>query len=141
GAKTCGGCHADIYKKQDSTNHAHSLRNPGDIDELFQPLPFAFQDRASQVRLIMRKGADNQLELAADKEGEHESLPIRWAFGSGVRGITLVGLRSDGAFAESRLSWFHFERAYSLTPGATRNDPQTVLEALGRTLTPKEAQE
>jgi hypothetical protein len=89
----------------------------------------------------MRKGADNQLELAADKEGEHESLTLRWAFGSGIRGITLVGLRRDGTFAESRLSWYPSDRAYSLTPGATRNDPQTALDALGRTLTAKEAQE
>ena len=141
GSQTCGGCHANISKKQELSNHALSLRAPGDIGEIYGSLPFQFQDRSSQAILTVRKNARNQLELEASKGGQRELLTLRWAFGSGVRGITPVGVRSDATIVESRLSWYPSEHAYSLTPGATKNDPQTAIESLGRTLSLEEAQQ
>jgi len=61
GSQTCGGCHANISKKQELSNHALSLRAPGDIGELYGSLPFQFQDRSSQAILTFRKNAGNQL--------------------------------------------------------------------------------
>ena len=141
GSKTCGGCHANISKKQELSNHALSLRTPGDIGELYGSLPFQFQDRSSQAILTLRKNAGNQLELEASKGVQRESLTLRWAFGSGVRGITPVGVRSDATFVESRLSWYPSEHAYSLTPGATRYDPKTTIESLGRALSLDDVQQ
>ena len=141
GSKTCAGCHADISKKQELSNHALSLRAPADIGELYRSLPFQFQDRSSQATLTFRKNDGNQLELESRKGDQSELLTLRWAFGSGVRGITPVGVRGDATIAESRLSWYPSEGAYSLTPGATKNDPQTAIESLGRTLSLEEAQQ
>src|SRR5258708_7323950 len=141
GSRACAGCHAEISKRQQSGNHAHSLRPPGEIEELTRQLPFQYQDRPSQANLTLRKGPDSQIQLEANKENEHSVLSFRWAFGSGDKGITMVGLGEDGKFVEGRLSWYASERTYSLTTGATRNNPQTARESLGRTLTSKEAQE
>src|SRR5438876_4485764 len=50
------------------------------------------------------------------------SLPLRWAFGSGDKGITMVGLDTSGKFIEGRLSWYAAEGTYSLT---TRSEEHT----------------
>src|ERR1041385_6594887 len=49
GSQTCGGSHADIFKKQELSNHALSLRAPGDIGELYGSLTFQFRVRSSQA--------------------------------------------------------------------------------------------
>src|SRR5580700_8028279 len=59
GSQTCGGCHANISKKQELSNHALSLRAPGDIGEIYGSLPFQFQDRSSRAILTFRKNARN----------------------------------------------------------------------------------
>ncbi len=141
GSRTCAGCHADIYKRQQSSNHARSLRPPGEIEELTRALPFEYQDRSSHALLTLRTGADGLLKLESQKGNDHEILPLRWAFGSGAKGITTVGLEADGSFIEARLSWYASERTYSLTTVATRDDPKTTLESLGRRLSSKEVQE
>jgi predicted CXXCH cytochrome family protein len=141
GSRTCAGCHTGIYKRQQSGNHAHSLRPPGEIEQLTRQLPFQYLDRPSQAHLTISQGADGQLRLEAIKESEHAVLLLRWAFGSGDKGITMVGLDASGKFIEGRLSWYAAEGTYSLTTGATRSNPQTALESLGRTLTSKQAQE
>ena len=118
GSQTCGGCHANISKKQELSNHALSLRAPGDIGELYGSLPFQFQDRSSQAILTFRRNAGNQLELEASKGIQRELLTLRWAFGSGARGITPVGVRSDATFVESRLSCpLRFSRGKLTTAG------------------------
>jgi hypothetical protein len=141
GSHVCAGCHADIARRQESSNHALSLRQPGDIADLSQTLPFEFEDRSSKALLTLRKNAGNQLELDALKDSRHAQLQLRWAFGSARRGITPVGIRDDGTIVESRLSWYPFDGGYSLTPGATRFDPQNVSESLGRAMSLADVQQ
>ena len=40
GAKACAGCHAEIYKKQEASNHARSLRPLTEVSEITSRLPF-----------------------------------------------------------------------------------------------------
>jgi hypothetical protein len=141
GSSACARCHAGIYKRQQLSNHARSLRAPGEIKELTLELPFQYRDSSSQALLTLRKGAEGSLQLESNKGNEHEILPLSWAFGSGVKGITTVGVGADGNFVEGRLSWYASGHAYSLTTGATKEDPKTALESLGRTLTSSEVQE
>ena len=68
GSRTCAACHINIYERQQSSNHARSLRPPREIDELARQLPFQYQDRPSQARLTLRMGAESQLQLEANKE-------------------------------------------------------------------------
>ena len=141
GSRACAGCHAGIFQRQEASNHALSLRAPADIAELYQSLPFQFEDKSSKTLLTLRKSADNQLELDAGQGGQQAALKLRWAFGSARRGVTPLGMREDGTIVESRLSWFPFDGGYSLTPGATRYDPQGVVESLGRAMTLEDVQQ
>jgi predicted CXXCH cytochrome family protein len=141
GSGACAACHEEIFQRQEASNHALSLRAPSGIADLYRTLPFQFEDKASQARLTLQSGAGGQLELHAGKAGQHALLTLRWAFGSGRRGITPVGVREDGAIIESRLSRYPFEGGYLLTPGATRYDPQSVVESLGRTMTLEDVQQ
>jgi len=63
GSRMCAACHTDIYRRQQSSNHAHSLRPPGEIEELTRQLPFQYRDRASQAHLTLRKDLGGQLRL------------------------------------------------------------------------------
>ena len=141
GSRACGGCHATIFRRQETSNHALSLRMPADVTDMFKTLPFEFEDRSSKTHLTLLENSENQLELEARKGDQRAVLKLRWAFGSARRGITPVGVRDDGTIVESRLSWFPFDGGYSLTPGATRIDPQSVVESLGRAMTLDDVQQ
>jgi hypothetical protein len=140
GSHVCGGCHAQIFERQEASNHAQSLRAPAEVSDLSKTLPFQVEDKSSRALLTLRLSASNQMELEAARGADHASLKLRWAFGSARRGITPVGVRDDGTIVESRLSWYPLDGGYSLTPGATRFDPQTVMESLGRTMTLNDVQ-
>lgn len=141
GANVCAGCHAEIYKLQQSSTHAKSLRRPEAIPELVQSLPFRYEDRVSLSTLTLRRDGEGRIEISASKDNEQQKLVLGWAFGSGTKGITGVGIRADGSYVESRLSWYASERSYALTTGATKYDPQNPLESLGRALTNQQVQE
>ncbi len=141
GSAACAGCHLRIYRLQQSSTHAKSLRQPEAVAELSKSLPFSYEDRPSLSTLTLRLGAGAKIELDATKDNEQQSLVLTWAFGSGTKGITGVGIRPDGTYVESRLSWYASEHTFALTTGATNVAPHTVVESLGRGLTNQQVQE
>jgi hypothetical protein len=139
GAQACAGCHADIYNKQEASNHARSLRPMGEISEIASRIPFEMFDRSSGSKLMLGRGPDNGIVLIARSGGAEERLILEWAFGSGAKGITPLGRLHDGSFAESRLSWYASTQGFDFTTGATKFTPQTISESLGRPLRKDEA--
>lgn len=140
-SSVCAGCHSQIYKIQQNSTHAHSLRRPEDVPELLQSLPFHYEDPSSLTGLTIQLGLSRQVELDAVRNGEQQSLVLKWAFGSGTKGITGVGIRADGAYVESRLSWYASEHTFALTTGATAITPHSAIESLGRALTKQQVEE
>jgi hypothetical protein len=134
GAQACATCHADIEKRQEVSSHARSLRPPAEIPEITSRIPFETRDMTSGATLLLRRRADGNLELAAQKGSSEERMTLKWAFGSGTKGITPVGLRESGGLAESRLTWYRSLESFGLTTGATNLEPQTLSENLGRPL-------
>jgi hypothetical protein len=133
GAQACSACHANIAKKQEASAHARSLRPPAEIPEITSRLPFELADKTSGATLrIERAGAG--LDLVSRKSGSEDRLSFRWAFGSGLKGITPVGLLSNGQLAESRLTWYRSIESFDITTGAAKFDPQSLSENLGRPL-------
>jgi len=118
GAQACSPCHADIEKRQEARSHARSLRPPAEIPEIASRIPFETRDKTSGATLLLRRSADGNLELAAQKPGAEDRMELKWAFGSGTKGITPVGLRENGEFAESRLTWYRSLESFDLTTGA-----------------------
>ena len=136
GSRACAGCHADLYRRQETSNHARSLRPPAEIKELTDGLPYSRQDRSSGALLTLQPG----LRLVAEKDSDRQALALEWAFGSGKKGITPVGRRDNGAIVESRLSWYA-SGGFGITTGAGQREPKSFAESLGRALSDKEAQE
>ncbi len=136
GSRVCAGCHADLYRRQEASNHAQSLRPPAEIKELNQGLPYSREDRASGARLTVLPGP----MLVAAKDSGRQELTLAWAFGSGKKGITPLGRREDGTFVESRLSWYS-NGGFGITTGAGQREPQSFAESLGRALSERETQE
>jgi hypothetical protein len=134
GAQACSTCHMDIGKRQEVSSHARSLRAPSEIPEIVSRLPFETRDKTSGAKLILRRGADGSLELAAQKAGAEDRMTLKWAFGSGTKGITPVGVRASGELAESRLTWYRSLETFDLTTGAAKLDPHELSENLGRPL-------
>jgi len=144
GAVVCKSCHAAIFELQDASHHAMSLRPPEEIAELSSGLPFTFRDRSTNGVLTLHREPQGNLELTASRDQEKARLRLLWAFGSGAKGITPVGQKDDGTWAESRLSWYRDRGSgggFGLTTGASRQEPQTPGESLGRSLAERELSE
>jgi hypothetical protein len=134
GAQACSTCHADIGKRQEVSSHARSLRPPEEIPEIVSRIPFETRDKTSGATLLLRSSAGGSLELAAQKAGVEDRMTLKWAFGSGTKGITPVGIRESGELAESRLTWYRSLESFDLTTGAAKLDPHSLSENLGRPL-------
>lgn len=136
GSRACKGCHAELYRRQEASNHAQSLRPPGEIKELNQGLPYSHEDRASGAWLTVQAGPT----LISSKDSQRQELILAWAFGSGKKGITPLGRREDGTLVESRISWYS-NGGFGITTGAGQREPQSFTESLGRALSERETQE
>jgi hypothetical protein len=139
GAQSCAACHQDIYKKQEASNHARSLRPIAEVGEITSRLPFEMPDRTSGANLTLSRGQDDSIVLIARSGASEDRLALEWAFGSGTKGITPVGRRNNGFFAESRVSWYASTHGFDFTTGATKFTPGTISESLGRPLRKEEA--
>jgi hypothetical protein len=139
GTQACAGCHDGIYKKQDASNHARSLRPIAEVGEITSRAPFEMFDRTSGASLTLSRGSDNAIVLIARSGASEERLTLEWAFGSGAKGITPVGRLNDGSFGESRVSWYASTHGFDFTTGATKFTPHTTSESLGRPLRKDEA--
>ena len=128
------GCHTYLYKIQEASNHARSLRPLKEIGEITPRLPFRLMDRTSQSELFLSRKPDGNIELSARKDGKEDQIILEWAFGAGAKGITLVGRRDNGQFVEGRLSWYAALGTFDLTAGALEHTAQDISQSLGRSL-------
>ncbi len=138
GSKTCRACHQEIYQRQQAGNHARSLRPAREVSRFTGRLPVERADRVGGSTLTLRKNADGDIQLTANRDGEEVSGVLAWAFGSGVKGITPIGRTADGQLFESRLTWYESLGDIEFTTGASKYDPQSARESLGRQLTHKQ---
>jgi hypothetical protein len=140
GSRSCEPCHAEIYRRQAASNHAASLRSWREVPQFLPRLPFEVIDRSSAANLRLHTNETGSLELIATRGSDVARFTPDWAFGSGAKGITLVG-QAGGAFVESRLSWYASLMGFDFTTGATKYSPVNAAESLGRKLTLQEAGE
>lgn len=135
GSQACKSCHADIYSRQSASNHARSLRQAELVPELLGALPFSRFDRVSGYTLTLSSNSASRVRLESANDAESGAATLDWAFGSGAKGITPLGRTDRGGWVESRLTWYESVGAIDFTTGASKYDPQNVIESLGRGLT------
>jgi hypothetical protein len=134
GAAACRPCHADIFKKQEASTHARTLRPLTEVAEFARGVPFQLHDRvgASDLRLTRREAGP--VLLTSSRDGEELTIPLNWAFGAGTKAVTPVTMNEQGEYVESRISWFRSTQTFDLTPGARERKPQSFAETLGQKL-------
>jgi|SRR5690348_1668635 cytochrome c554/c'-like protein len=133
GTKECARCHAKIAATQTETPMAIAASLAVDStalrehDRLLQQAgPYTFtisKDEAARTYTV--------------SDGAHSiSEPLGWAFGLGNKGQTYVFQR-NGAFYESRMSFFRSLQGLDLTPGHSPKTPPILDQALGQRLDPE----
>ena len=141
GSQTCKGCHAEIYQRQQASNHSRSLRPAKEVPQLTSGLPIERRDRASDSTLLLQLDSDGEVQLQSRRNSDQAAAVLEWAFGSGLKGITPIARTGDGHLVESRLTWYASLQDISFTTGSSRYVPATARESLGRRLTQKQVSE
>ncbi len=108
GAARCAECHAEIHAAQQSSNHAKTYHRPEELAEFLPPLPEGeFDDpRAPGEATHHMAFNDDRLEVATQVGDDFYTSVVRFAMGSQVRAMTLVGEAEDGRFCEYRITHY-----------------------------------
>lgn len=85
---------------------------------------------------IERKGEQSIYTVSDGQQAR--SFPIGWAFGQGLAGQTYV-FENDGAYYQTRVSYYRAINGLDLTLGAENIKPTTIEEAFGIQMAPQEA--
>ena len=119
GTEQCAACHLEIASRQMASDHAQTMMRVQDIPELMQALPVEHVDHASGVRYRVEHSAGPRsgVELVARKGAEEERLRLLWGVGAGRKGITFIGQSGQGAFGQSRVSWYQKIGKLDVTTG------------------------
>lgn len=137
GNQACGACHRTEFAHHRATAMANALEPVATCAILKQhpKLKFSEDGYASE---IIREGDRSLLTVTA--AGGKVTFPLLWAFGLGRAGQTYI-FEHDGAFYESRVSFFDALQGLDLTMGAQNSHPKSLEEAAGRRMIPNEARD
>lgn len=128
GAATCAQCHEDIAAKQSKTAMALALTSTADDELLKQRAPMSFKLGEFTYR-IERAGAQFMYSVTNGKDALRT--PLLWSFGHGTSGKTFV-IQHNGTYYETRVSYFTSLGRLDLTPGAPRELPASLDQAIGQ---------
>jgi hypothetical protein len=135
--QVCAECHRDVVTRFRSTAMAQALVPAAQGEILKRNPELTFREPGYESR-IRRDG--DRVVLTVTGSGETLTANLLWAFGRGQAGQTYLFER-DGAWFESRISYFNGLRALDLTMGAQREKPKTIEDAAGHRMGPRDAME
>jgi hypothetical protein len=135
GAKACAECHQSIVNRQSATAMAQTLFASADS----QVLP-------AHPKLNFRNGSylyeikyENGRAVYSVSDGKTViTEPILWCFGKGVLGQTYV-IQRQGRFYETRVSFYTGIDGLDFTPGAPRDTPRSLDDAVGQLMNERDA--
>lgn len=132
GAARCRQCHAAIYDSQQSSLHARTFFRASDLKDL--PLPERpVPDRGDPKVVHDIKRVDGKLQFETRIADQTYRALVDHAFGSGDRGLTLVGHDDQGRSRELRLSHYAEGSVWDVTSGHFPH-PKNPEEFLGEFL-------
>jgi Cytochrome c554 and c-prime len=130
GSTTCRACHADVSTSQETTPMYHAAVRAAQSEILETHKQLNFQDTLNQYSL---RHTTSGVTYSVS-EGETSAMSnVGWAFGEGNVGQTYL-LEKNGAYIESRLSYYSALSALDITIGAARDAPSELDKALGQPL-------
>jgi Cytochrome c554 and c-prime len=128
GDQVCAGCHEKVVARFRGTPMAKALEPVAQAEILRKHPSLAFQEGDFQWRIV-REGDRSLMTVTGN--GETITAPLLWAFGRGQAGQTYVFER-DGAFYESRVSFYNALGGLDLTMGAQLSHAKNIDDAAGR---------
>jgi len=134
GAAECAKCHEQESATQHETAMGRALESVAGSRILRSRPRLTF--RAGQFLFEITRQGDQSVYSVSDGTRKI-SVPILFAFGQGKAGQTYVYER-DGAYYESRLSYYKEIDGLDFTIGYERTVPASLEEALGRRQSPDE---
>jgi hypothetical protein len=135
GPQACAKCHAEESAKQHLTAMGRALE-PVATSEILRAHPRLTFRSGPYAHEIVRRG-DQSLYTVTDGVSTI-SEPILYTFGQGKAGQTYI-FRHDGAFYESRLSFYKDIQGLDVTIGYPRDIPPSLEVAAGRRISMDEA--
>ena len=135
GSAVCAKCHSTTFRSQQRSRHSRTFFRVAELTDLNLPapsIPDPFQPTVKHT--LAWSGPELHQETRA--EGQIFKAVVEYAFGSGDRGLTLVGRNDRGEARELRLSHYHDGTTWQwdVTTGHLVQ-PTDIEEYLGRPLT------
>jgi hypothetical protein len=137
GNAACESCHRKQTASQAQTGMARALQSGRDSDVLKSYPRLTY--RQDKFSYTIERNGDASFYRVTDGKDEVRA-PISWAFGLGAAGQTYLFFR-NGAWYESRVSFYKDISNLDLTVGARPEVPRTLDEAAGRELSTRGADE
>jgi Flp pilus assembly protein TadD len=104
GAAMCKTCHAANFHAHERSRHARTFARPTEVTSLELPVTSLADPAAPRVTHSLAKDDLGVLHQETTANGRTIRAVVDYAFGSGDRGLTLVGHDEKGAMRELRLS-------------------------------------
>ncbi len=134
GSAACAKCHGDKAQTQPNTPMAHALSfaNSAASEDNHRPLHFSIGSYNYEVA-----HTSNGATYSVSNGSNSMSVPLVWVFGTGQFSRTYLYVQ-DGAYYESRLSFYRAIQGLDFTAGSPRSAPNRIETALGRRMSPDE---
>jgi tetratricopeptide (TPR) repeat protein len=136
GSNRCSECHPAIFRSQQSSRHAHTFLPVAELGDLVLPAESFPDPGQGKVTHSIRRLGDKRLRQETHVENQVYSAVVDYAFGSGDRGLTLVGRGDSGQAFELRLSQYRTGTGlrWDMTSGHFPR-PDLPMRYLGESLT------
>jgi tetratricopeptide (TPR) repeat protein len=136
GAARCAECHSAIFQAQQSSRHAHTFYRSSELTDISLPRPSFPDPGEAKVTHTLKRVDPDVIEQKTEVMDQVYSAVVEYAFGSGDRGLTLVGRGEKGQAFELRLSRYRHGTDYGwdITSGHFLQ-PDKATKFLGEPLT------
>jgi tetratricopeptide (TPR) repeat protein len=142
GAARCAECHPAEFQAQQASRHARTFFRPGELAGLALSARAIPDPKEPEVIHALRRDAEGRIHQETKAGGRVLEAVVQYAFGSGDRGLTLVGRDPAGRAYELRLSDYPEHHGQAPSPGPARWDvtaghpsvPERVEDYLGQPL-------
>ncbi len=135
GEVQCAKCHATIFRDQNNSRHARTFYRKDQIPAILVPEQPIADPSNVQVSHAFHKRGDG-LEVQTRVDGQVYRTIIDYAFGSGERGVTMVGHNEEDRSFEYRLSLYHNSVGWDVTTGQALQPNQDSALYQGREIGP-----
>lgn len=131
GSEKCRECHRSRAREVDQSRHSRTFARGLELAARNLPQPAADPGDPSVRHSLTRQGGE--LRYGTRQGDRAVDAVVAFAFGSGDRGMTLVGTDDRGRARELRLSLYDGSRVWDVTSGQM-TPPQPGADMLGRIL-------